>query len=156
VANWFTRIKGRSLSGRIVQLEFACPTDSVLDAGISPKATDGVGNVTRKCIGLELNGEPENNSSSRIVLWGKFDFEGGHSFENGPHRLDGIRVDDLLVRFSFLFIVPSVMNEFHLLQDRRLWVDAVNGAVSDVTLGERLTLPDSPAPSKSILISFFA
>jgi hypothetical protein len=156
VANRFTRTIRHLLSGRVIQLEFARPADSILDAGISPKATDGVGNVARKCISLELNGEAENDSPSRIVLGCEFDFKGGHGLEDGPHRLDGIRVDNLLVRLSFLFIVASVMNELHLLEDRRLWGKASMEMFQTTTHEQRLTLPDSPAPSKSILISFLA
>lgn len=37
-----------------------------------------------------------------------------------PHRLDGVGEDDLLVRFPFLLIITSVVNELHLLQDSGL------------------------------------
>ena len=48
--------------------------------------------------------------------------ESGYSEEqgDGPHGLDGVGEDDLLVGVSFLVVVPAVVDELHLLQHRRL------------------------------------
>lgn len=73
---------------------------------------------------------------------------------NVPHGLDGIRVDDLLVLFTFRLVVTAMMNELHLLENGRLCFGlsprSLRGSVC------QHTLPDSPAPSSNILISFFA
>jgi hypothetical protein len=45
--------------------------------------------------------------------------DGSKSNDMGvPHALNGITEDDLLVRVPFRVIVSSVVNEFHLLENR--------------------------------------
>lgn len=34
-----------------------------------------------------------------------------------PHRLDGVREDDLLIRVALLLIVAAVVDELHLLEN---------------------------------------
>ena len=47
-----------------------------------------------------------------------------------PHGLNGVGEDDLLVGLSFGFVVAAVVNEFHLLQHRRL--GSVETSVSNI------------------------
>lgn len=35
---------------------------------------------------------------------------------NVPHGLNGVGVDDLLVRVPLVFIIPAVVDELHLLE----------------------------------------
>lgn len=37
-----------------------------------------------------------------------------------PHRLDGVREDDFLVRITLGLVVPAVVDELHLLEHSRL------------------------------------
>ena len=39
---------------------------------------------------------------------------------NAPHRLDGVGVDDFLVRLPFRVIIATIVDELHLLEDSRL------------------------------------
>jgi hypothetical protein len=74
--------------------------------------------------------------------------------ENEPHGLDGVGEDDLLVRVTLLVVVATVVDELHLLEHRRLRV--LYERAPCASRAQKRTLPDSPAPRRSILISFFA
>jgi len=153
------RRKKYSLNGGIVELEFTSPVDSALNSRISPESSDCIGNVPGKRIRFELNWETHNRGPSSIVLGRKLDIKGWHSLKDGPHGLDGIRIDDFLVRLAFLLIVTTVMNKLHLLEDSRLASGQGRSCQTEVFQEwqiSRLTFPDSPAPSNNILISFLA
>lgn len=73
---------------------------------------------------------------------------------DAPHRLDSVGEDDLLVGFPLRVIVAAVVYELHLLQNCRL--RGQGRSENARSNEEKRTLPDSPAPSSSILISFLA
>ena len=127
---------------------------------VLPKTADGIGDSGREGVSLELDGETENQCAATLVLRRKADFESRECVENGAHGLGRVGEDDLLVRVALLVVVATMMNEFHLLEDSRLSLQKSVSGFCFICFPERghnkRTLPDSPAPSKSILISFFA
>lgn len=151
------KFEARALSCRVIQLEFASAADGFLYTSILPKAADGIGDIAGEIIGLQLYWKCKDRSPSGVVLGRELKVEGGHGFENGPHGLHRVGVDNLLVRLAFLFIIAAVVDEFHLLEDSRLEIHNTR-LVYDICSKKpkALTLPDSPAPRSSILISLRA
>jgi hypothetical protein len=66
-------------------------------------------------------GRPESADAKK---WGKREGD-------GPHGLDGVREDDLLVRVALLVVVPAVVDELHLLEYRRLYTVTSEAALRD-------------------------
>lgn len=112
----------------------------------------------------KLRMEGQDDDKGQVELW--------HGVEDGtatlsermltdglrlcaPHRLDSVRKDDFLVRVTLLVVVAAVVDEFHLLQDRRLYAGVVSNFLARRRQWQH-TFPDSPAPRSNILISFLA
>ena len=79
-----------------------------------------------------------------------------HGFDNWPHRLNSVWKDNFPIRFTFWFVVASMMNKLHLLEHS--WLNRKRQHLFSLSAGKTtpLTFPDSPAPRSNILISFFA
>ena len=144
-------------------------------ASVLPEPTDGVGSISREDVRFDLHGEGHRMTPRRVVLRWEGDIEPGPRFEDRaglvgsqnvrggceidgygdvPHGLDSIWEDDLLVGFSFLLVAPSMMDEFHPLEDRR--IRQSKSTRTERQREERQSLPDSPAPRRNSWIPFLA
>lgn len=101
-------------------MELAGTVDGLANAGVPPEPPDGIGNISRKDVGLYLWGQGKDDRPAGIILWGEGDVQLGHGLEDGTHGLDGIGIYYLLVRFALLLGITTVVDELHLLEHRRL------------------------------------
>ena len=68
---------------RVVELELIGARDSFLDAGVLPEAADGICDIARQDVALDLAGLKEDDGAASVVLRGKLDVRVGHGLENG-------------------------------------------------------------------------
>lgn len=72
-----------------------------------------------------LTVETEEGKEEKELAYGsvgarEVDFEEAHSPDDGHHGLDGVGVDDWAVGPPLLLTVPRLVDDLHLLHDRRL------------------------------------
>lgn len=109
------------LSRRVVELVFPGPLEAGLDTAIPPESLNGIANLRREDVALDLCRLHEDGLDvvlhPRVRQW---ELERLHGFENDAHRLDCVAEDDLLEGFPLVARVAALVDELHLLQDGRL------------------------------------
>src|SRR5688572_28367050 len=109
------------LSRRVVELVFPGPLEAGLDTAVPPQSLDGVANLRREDVTLDLCRLHEDGLDvvlhPRVRQW---QLERLHGLENDAHRLYCVAEDDLLERFPLVARVTALVDELHLLQDGRL------------------------------------
>jgi hypothetical protein len=92
-----------------------------LHTSILPQHRDGVSNLRGEAIPLDLCGLHENGLD---VVFGalvvKRQLERLHGLEDDAHRLHRVGEDDLLERLPLVARVAALVDELHLLENRRL------------------------------------
>jgi hypothetical protein len=81
---------GEVVHGGIVELELSGAADGLTHARIPPETLDGIGDISRENVGLNLRWQGKDDRTAGVILWGKRDVQLGHGLEDGTHRLDGI------------------------------------------------------------------
>lgn len=71
------------VDGAVVELELARTAHGLFDARVPPQRADGVGDVPREDIGLNLWGEREDDGAAGVVLRGEGDIELWQRFKDG-------------------------------------------------------------------------
>lgn len=109
------------LSGRIVELVLSRALEALLDTTVFPQSLDGVSDLGRKDIALDLGGLHEDGLDvvlHPLVL--QRQLQGLHGLQDDAHGLDRVAEDDFLERLSFVAGVATLVDELHLLEDGRL------------------------------------
>jgi hypothetical protein len=106
------------LSCGIVQLVLPGALEAVLDTNILPKRLDGVANLRRQVVTLDLLWLHEDSLDvvfgALVVEW---QLERLHRLQDDAHRLDCVAEDDLLERLALVARVAALVDELHLLED---------------------------------------
>jgi hypothetical protein len=109
------------LSGGVVQLVLSRALETILDTGILPELRNGIADLGREVIALDLLGLHEDGLD---VVLGALIIEGElkrlHGLKDDTHGLDSVAEDDLLEGLSLVTRIATLVNELHLLQDGRL------------------------------------
>lgn len=136
--------RGYLLLSRIVQLILAGSLETLLHTDISPQSRNSITDLGGKIVSFDLSWLHEDSLDvvlgSLVVKWKLKLF---HGLENNAHRLNGIAEDNLLEGFPLIARVASLVDQLHLLQDRRLSrLSSSYMIISDAQLAEKSRTTD--------------
>lgn len=122
--------------------------EALLDTDVPPQSRNGIANLGGKVVSFDLGWLHENGLYMVLgPLVVKRQLKLLHGLEDDPHRLHGITEDDFLEGLTLVARISTLVDQLHLLQDRRL--ARFSSSCTSISVASSLIAPRHADPEEA-------